>query len=150
MPWKTAIRVPLHVTIQRAKEDLRRGKRATTAAGKFVREEIEHIRQGKHGAQSAKQAIAIGLSKARRAGVALKASGRVKAEPKPRPSAEHDEEIGQGHRKPHAPSKARGRAVESARRRAPRSAASHSARSRQARTTARPRKRSKARRARRS
>lgn len=58
-------------TAERAETDLRRGKSASTAAGEFVREEIEHVREGKHGARSAKQAIAIGLSKARRAGVPL-------------------------------------------------------------------------------
>src|SRR5690242_2500363 len=64
VPWKT--------TVDRAKEDLREGKRPTTAAGEFVKEEIEHVRRGKHGARSPRQAIAIGLSKARRAGVPLK------------------------------------------------------------------------------
>src|SRR5437867_634951 len=63
--------MPERRTIQRAKKDLREGKRPSTAAGEFVREEIEHIRHGKHGARSSKQAIAIGLSKARRAGVPL-------------------------------------------------------------------------------
>jgi len=63
--------MPERQTMQRAKQDLRRGKSASTAAGEFVREELHHIREGKHGARSAKQAIAIGLSKARRAGVPL-------------------------------------------------------------------------------
>lgn len=61
--------MPDKKTIERAKKDKREGKSASTQAGEFVREEIEHIREGKHGARSAKQAIAIGLSKARRAGV---------------------------------------------------------------------------------
>src|ERR1043165_7701466 len=60
MPWKT--------TLERAAKDKRQGKAPTTQAGEFVKEEMEHIRRGKHGARSAKQAIAIGLSKARRAG----------------------------------------------------------------------------------
>jgi hypothetical protein len=60
-----------HDVVERAEEDLREGKSASTAAGEFVREEIEHVREGKHGARSPKQAIAIGLSKARRAGVPL-------------------------------------------------------------------------------
>jgi len=64
--------MPEPETVQRAKKDLREGKSPTTAAGEFVREEMEHIREGKHGARSTKQAIAIGLSKARRAGVPLK------------------------------------------------------------------------------
>ena len=61
--------MPEKQTVQRAKKDLREGKSASTAAGEFVREEIHHIREGKHGAKSTKQAIAIGLSKARRSGV---------------------------------------------------------------------------------
>ena len=63
--------MPEKQTLQRAKRDKREGKAASTQAGEFVREEIDHIREGKHGARSAKQAIAIGLSKARRAGVDL-------------------------------------------------------------------------------
>jgi Family of unknown function (DUF6496) len=59
-------------TLERAREDAREGKSASTQAGEFVREEMRHIREGKHGARSTKQAIAIGLSKARRAGVRLK------------------------------------------------------------------------------
>src|SRR5437763_12496099 len=64
--------MPERKTIERAKRDKRQGKSASTQAGEFVREEIEHVREGKHGARSTKQAIAIGLSKARRAGVKLK------------------------------------------------------------------------------
>jgi predicted transcriptional regulator len=64
--------MPEKETIERAREDAREGKSASTQAGEFVREEFEHIREGKHGARSTKQAIAIGLSKARRAGVDLK------------------------------------------------------------------------------
>ena len=59
--------MPEEKTLERAQEDLREGKGASTAAGEFVREEMHHIREGKHGAKSTKQAIAIGLSKARRA-----------------------------------------------------------------------------------
>src|SRR2546422_11397524 len=64
-------RMPEKATVARARQDKRAGKAASTQAGEFVREEIHHIREGKHGARSAKQAIAIGLSKARRAGVKL-------------------------------------------------------------------------------
>lgn len=64
--------MPEKRTVKRAQKDKREGKSASTQAGEFVHEEIKHIRQGKHGAKSAKQAIAIGLSKARRAGVDLK------------------------------------------------------------------------------
>jgi Family of unknown function (DUF6496) len=63
--------MPEKKTLARAREDAREGKAPSTQAGEFVREEMEHIREGKHGARSAKQAIAIGLSKARRAGVKL-------------------------------------------------------------------------------
>jgi hypothetical protein len=68
--------MPDEKTVERAKKDKREGKSASTQAGEFVREEIHHIREGKHGARSAKQAIAIGLSKARRAGVKLPAPKR--------------------------------------------------------------------------
>ena len=64
--------MPDRKTLERARKDKREGKSPSTQAGEFVREEIEHIREGKHGARSTEQAIAIGLSKARRAGVALK------------------------------------------------------------------------------
>ena len=64
--------MPDRTTVKKAKEDLREGKSPSTAAGEFVHEEMDHIRHGKHGARSTKQAIAIGLSKARRAGVPLK------------------------------------------------------------------------------
>ncbi len=64
--------MPDKQTTERAKEDLREGKSPSTAAGEFVEEEIHHVREGKHGAANTKQAIAIGLSKARRAGVPLK------------------------------------------------------------------------------
>src|SRR5512142_764228 len=103
MPWKT--------TIKHAKEDLRQGKAPTTAAGEFVKEEIEHVRRGKHGARSTKQAIAIGLSKARRSGVPLKPPEKGSANPRTRRSAERDVEVGQGKRKPRAPSSKRGRAT---------------------------------------
>jgi hypothetical protein len=63
--------MPRKSTVQAARRDLREGKSASTAAGEFVREEIEHVREGKHGARSPQQAIAIGLSKARRAGFPL-------------------------------------------------------------------------------
>src|SRR5690349_23470465 len=71
--------MPDKTTLKRARRDKRAGKAPSTQAGEFVREEIEHVRQGKHGARSPKQAIAIGLSKARRAGVRLAApkKGRV-------------------------------------------------------------------------
>jgi len=67
--------MPEKATRRRARRDKAEGKAPSTQAGEFVREEIDHIREGKHGARSAKQAIAIGLSKARRAGVALPPPG---------------------------------------------------------------------------
>jgi hypothetical protein len=71
--------MPSKTTLERARQDARQGKSASTQAGEFVREEIEHVREGKHGARSPEQAIAIGLSKARRAGVKVKppASGKT-------------------------------------------------------------------------
>src|SRR4051794_21859222 len=72
-------RMPNKKTIERAREDAREGKAPTTQAGEVVREEIHHIREGKHGAKSTKQAIAIGLSKARRAGVKLGAQPKTKS-----------------------------------------------------------------------
>jgi len=79
--------MPEKATLERARRDLRAGKRPSTAAGEFVREEIEHIRAGKHGARSAKQAIAIGLSKARRAGVPLPPPGPGKTSERTRTAA---------------------------------------------------------------
>ena len=139
--------MPSRSTTERAKRDLREGKRPSTAAGEFVREEIEHVRQGKHGARSARQAIAIGLSKARRAGVPLRApkKGRVKAST--RRSAERDYEVGQGRRKPRAPSPRRSRATEHALQREGRGAVSKRALSMHAKriTTGRRHRRSSSR-----
>ena len=70
--------MPDKETLRRARQDKRQGKAPSTQAGEFVHEEIEHIREGKHGARSTKQAIAIGLSKARRAGVDLPPPKRAK------------------------------------------------------------------------
>jgi hypothetical protein len=67
--------MPSRSTIQRARNDKRRGKSSSTQAGEFVREEIHHVRSGKHGARSPEQAIAIGLSKARRSGVRVPPKG---------------------------------------------------------------------------
>ena len=86
--------MPEKATMQRAKEDLREGKSPSTAAGEFVREEIDHVREGKHGARSPQQAIAIGLSKARRAGIPLKPPARGKTSEETRHKAEKDAEKG--------------------------------------------------------
>ena len=79
--------MPEKKTIERARRDAREGKAPTTQAGEFVREEFEHIREGKHGARNTKQAIAIGLSKARRAGVKLPPPPKKKAAAKTKSSA---------------------------------------------------------------
>jgi hypothetical protein len=123
--------MPEKKTIARARKDLKQGKSASTAAGEFVHEEIEHIRQGKHGARSTKQAIAIGLSKARRAGVPLRAPKNGQTSESTRRSAERDSEVGQGRRRPRRPSAKRSQATRRALKREPRSAASSTALSRQ-------------------
>lgn len=87
--------MPEKRTIKRAQQDKREGKAASTQAGEFVHEEIKHIRQGQHGAKSAKQAIAIGLSKARRAGVDLKPPKKGETSEKTRRSAESAYKKGQ-------------------------------------------------------
>jgi len=133
--------VPQKTTIDRAKEDLREGKSPTTAAGEFVKDEIEHIRRGKHGARSTKQAIAIGLSEARRAGVPLPPPRKGTTSERTRRSAELAYEEGQGERKPRAPSRRRSRAAEGALKREPHAAASHASLSRQAKSAAAQRRR---------
>jgi hypothetical protein len=136
--------MPERKTVRKAKEDLRRGKRPTTAAGEFVREEIEHVREGKHGARSTKQAIAIGLSKARRAGVPLKPPKKGSTSTRTRQSAERAYEVGQGERKPRSTSRRRSRATLTALKREPHRAASRKALSRQAKRTRARRKTAKA------
>jgi hypothetical protein len=118
--WRGDCRVtgmPEKRTIERARKDAREGKAPTTQAGEFVREEMDHIREGKHGARSAKQAIAIGLSKARRAGVKL---AGPKSGPKPRKKV----------------SAKRPRAASAALKKEGHAAASHRALSKQARSAA--------------
>jgi len=115
--------MPEKETLERAEEDRREGKSPSTQAGEFVREEIHHVREGKHGARSAKQAIAIGLSKARRAGV------KLATRPGTRDKAE---EAKAGHK----PSTTRSRATRKALKKEGRAAASHTALSRQARKSA--------------
>jgi hypothetical protein len=122
-------------TIERAREDAREGKSPSTQAGEFVREEIDHIREGKHGARSAKQAIAIGLSKARRAGVPLPPP-KGNASKAVRFKAARDSEAASSRR---APSQKRSRATTNALKREGTKAASKASLSRQARTSARKR-----------
>jgi hypothetical protein len=102
--------MPEQETMERAQQDKREGKAPTTQAGEFIREEMHHIREGKHGAQSTKQAIAIGLSKARRAGVDLPPPPRGKTSEKTRRSAKLAYRAGQEHPK-HKPSRKRSRAI---------------------------------------
>jgi hypothetical protein len=128
--------MPEKETIERAREDKREGKSPTTQAGEFVREEIHHIREGKHGARSAKQAIAIGLSKARRAGVDLPPPGKGKASERTRESGERDYERGHGSPPRRKPSGKRSGAVSRVLKREGRGAASHAALSRQAHSAA--------------
>ena len=132
--------MPEKPTLKRARADLRAGKSPSTAAGEFVREEMEHIRRGKHGARSPEQAIAIGLSKARRAGVPLKPPKRGKAKKSTRRSAQRDYAVGQGTRKPSRPSRKRSAAMTRRLKREGHSAASHRALSRHAKRVARTRK----------
>jgi Family of unknown function (DUF6496) len=131
--------MPEKETMKRAQRDKREGKSPSVQAGEFVREEIHHIREGKHGAKSAKQAIAIGLSQARRAGVDLPPPGHGKTSERTRKSAERAYEVGQGKRAPRAPSAKRSRAIEGVMEREGRSAASHQALSRQAKSAAQER-----------
>lgn len=125
-------------TLEHAREDAREGKSPSTQAGEFVREEMHHVREGKHGAASPKQAIAIGLSKARRAGVKLPSpSGRnVTSETKEK--AERDSRRGQNGSQ-HKVSPKRSRATSQALKKKGHSAASKSALSNQARNAARKR-----------
>jgi hypothetical protein len=129
--------MPDRKTLQRAIQDKRAGKAPSTQAGEFVREEIEHVREGKHGARSTKQAIAIGLSKARRAGVDLPPPAKGQASKRTRVAAKRAYEAGRD--KDHAVSASRSRATTKALRREPRAAASKLALSRQARASAKKR-----------
>ena len=122
--------MPERETLERAQEDKREGKSPSTQAGEFVREEIHHVREGKHGAASPQQAIAIGLSKARRAGVKLPAP---KGSSSLKKKASQDEAAA---KQPHKPSQKRSRATEDALKREPKRTASHEALSRQAKKVA--------------
>src|SRR5436309_1894383 len=130
--------MPEKETIERARRDKRAGKAPTTQAGEFVREEIHHVREGKHGARSTKQAIAIGLSKARRAGVKLRTPKKGQASERTRQSAERASEVGQGKRRTHRRPRV-AKAVKRVLNREPRQAASHTALARQARSAAKRR-----------
>jgi hypothetical protein len=131
--------MPEKKTLERAKQDKAEGKAPSTQAGEFVREEMEHIREGKHGARSTKQAIAIGLSKARRSGVDLAPPKKGRASDATRKRAEQDLEKGQSGAAA-KPSAKRSRATKEALKREPRAAASKSALSKQAKQAARTRR----------
>lgn len=131
--------MPEKETLERAARDKREGKSPSTQAGEFVREEMEHIREGKHGAANTKQAIAIGLSKARRAGVDLAQPKKGRVSEKTRKQAARDSKAGHS-RKKKSVSARRSRSSEAALKREPRSAASHKALSRQAKSAARTRR----------
>ena len=123
--------MPDQETIERAREDARKGKSPSTQASEFVHEEIDHVREGKHGARSPQQAIAIGLSKARRAGIKLPAP---KGSAVLRQKAKQDERAGE--RKHRKVSPTRSRAAEGALRRESRKSANSKALSRQAKASA--------------
>jgi hypothetical protein len=127
--------MPEKRTIKKARRAKRAGKAPSTQAGAFVREEIRQVRRGKHGARSPQQAIAIGLSKARRAGVALSPPPRGKAKEQTRRSAEYAYEAGQQKRKTRRRPRV-SRAVSRVLEGEPRSSASHAAISRQAKRAA--------------
>jgi Family of unknown function (DUF6496) len=132
--------MPEKKTMERARKAKREGKSPSTQAGEFVREEIHHVRSGKHGIRSTKQAIAIGLSKARKAGVKLKPPRKGSVSERTRHSAVRAYRAGQGGRKSR-PSEKRSRATLRALKREGRGAASRTALARQARQAARRRKR---------
>jgi len=129
--------MPKQRTIQRARQRAREGKAPSTQAGEFVREEIESIRKGEHGARSTKQAIAIGLSEARRAGVKLPPPRKGSVSEETRKKARRDSE--KGKRGTAVVSRRRSRATLRALKREGRSAASREALSRQARAAAQKR-----------
>jgi hypothetical protein len=130
--------MPEKKTIKRAKKAKREGKASATQAGEFVREEIEHVRKGKHGARSPEQAIAIGLSKARRAGVKLAPPKKGTTSEATRKRAKHDYEQGRT-RKTAKPSAKRSKSTHKALKREGRTAASSKALSTHAKRTGRKR-----------
>jgi len=132
--------MPEKATVDAAKRDLREGKSPSTAAGEFVREEIEHVREGKHGARSAKQTIAIGLSKARRAGIPLEQPNPKTTSEATRHKAAQDTKRGREHPvTSEEGSTKRGRARLQAMKKEPKSSVSHAALSKQAKSAARKR-----------
>ena len=129
--------MPEKKTLERAEKDKRAGKSASTQAGEFVREEMHHIREGRHGARSTKQAIAIGLSKARRAGVRLKPPKKGRASSRTRRAARRA--LARGRRGRRRTSRTRSRAIGRVLRREGHRAASRRSLSRHGRRAARRR-----------
>ncbi|MES1155126.1 MAG: DUF6496 domain-containing protein [Pseudorhodoplanes sp.] len=130
--------MPDKATIQKAREDKREGKSPSTQAGEFVKAELDKIRHGEHGARSARQAVAIGLSEARRAGVDLPPPKRGTAKRRTRKSAKYAYQAGHGKRKPKRRPRV-SRAVKRTLKHEPRRSASHRALSRQTHRAARRR-----------
>src|SRR6516162_4106187 len=130
--------MPEEQVVERAEHDKEEGKSPSTQAGEFVREEMHHIREGKHGARSSQQAIAIGLSKARRAGVKLAAPKPGRASARTRTKAQQDLRKGRSSKR-RKPSATRSRATSRALQREPRSSASRKNLSQQARRAAQKR-----------
>lgn len=127
--------MPEKKTVEKARKDKREGKAPSTQAGEFVHQEIEHVKEGKHGARSTKQAIAIGLSEARRAGVKLPAPKKGTASEATRRKAQADNEAGaKGAKK--SVSRTRSKATTAALKKEGHSAASPEALSQQAKSAA--------------
>src|SRR5258708_3086453 len=127
--------MPERRTVEKARKDKRAGKAPSTQAGEFVHEEIRKIRRGQHGARSPQQAIAIGLSEARRAGVALRPPGKRNAKPSPPKTPKYPYQPAQGQREPRRRPRV-SRAVSRVLKREPRGTASRAALSKQARRAA--------------
>jgi hypothetical protein len=127
--------MPNATTVKKAKRDLAQGKSQSTAAGEFIREEIHHIREGKHGAKNTKQAIAIGLSQARRAGIMTKPPGTTASKETKKKAAQDQARAGK------TPDPKKAWSSLQARRKEPHEAASSSALSSQAKEVAEKRRR---------
>lgn len=128
--------MPDRKTLQRAEQDKREGKSPSTQAGEFVREEIHHVREGKHGASSPQQAIAIGLSKARRAGIELQPPAQGQTSERTRKKAQRDYARGHGEAGARRVSGRRSAATTGALKREPHGSASRRALSAQAHAAA--------------
>lgn len=137
--------MPSKKTVRKAKQELREGKSPKTAAGEFVHEEIEHVREGKHGARSPQQAIAIGLSEARRSGIPVPPKKNASAATKKK--AKRETRKGQSGTTAEKASSKRSKARVQALKREPKNTASHAALSRHAKATARRRRSSSTRKA---